>query len=141
MTFVLGTIQLRKKMFTEGTVWYNNLLFIFVEIKKTKSILKVGQSVHTLIFFAKIIYLLSNNLFMLSIEAVHKRRRQFGGVGSWFIRGKKLPTHEGGRQKGCQKIGKMCQHLLWMVHYGKYMKAFVTYPHGTIRKQRVDLND
>ena len=45
MTFVLGTIQLRKKMFTEGTVWYNNLLFILVEIRKIKSTLEVGQSV------------------------------------------------------------------------------------------------
>ena len=58
MTFVLGSIQLRKKMFTEGTVWYNNLLFISVEIRKIKSILEVRQSVHTLnsFPFSKIIY-------------------------------------------------------------------------------------
>ena len=86
--FCIGIDTTEKIFFTEGTVWYNNLLFIFVEIRKIKSIyLRLDNLSHTLnsFFFAKIIYLLLNNLFMLSTGAFHKRRRQFGGVEGWFI--------------------------------------------------------
>ena len=104
------TIQLRKKMFTEGTVWYNNLLFIFVEIRKIKSTLEVGKSVHTLNYF---LFFFENHLptFKQFIYAVDRGRPQKTSAiwrGCWGLiyTSKKIADMRKGGKKDVKKLEK-----------------------------------